>query len=117
MMSQYLVAIYHPNGYDGTLESEEMAHDIDVLNDEMVAKGVRVFVGGLCSEKDARSLRKQANGNVAVTPGLYLGADEHIGGFWVIEAASLDEALDWGRKAVLACHAPVEIRPFIRAED
>jgi len=30
----------------------------------------------------------------------------------VLEAANLDEALAWGRKAVIACRAPVELRPF-----
>jgi hypothetical protein len=39
-------------------------------------------------------------------------AKEHIGGFWVLEVANLDEALAWGRKAVIACRAPVEVRPF-----
>jgi hypothetical protein len=31
----------------------------------------------------------------------------------VLEAADLDEALAWGRKAVLACRAPVEVRPIL----
>jgi len=31
-------------------------------------------------------------------------------GFWVLEAADLDEALAWGREAVVACRAPVEER-------
>ena len=37
---------------------------------------------------------------------------EHIGGFWVLEAADMDEALAWGRKATVACRAPVEVRAF-----
>lgn len=36
----------------------------------------------------------------------------HIDGFWVMEAANLDEALAWARKAAVACRAPVEVRPF-----
>ena len=42
----------------------------------------------------------------------YLETKEHIGGFWVLEAANLDDALAWGRKAAVACRAPVEVRPF-----
>jgi len=38
--------------------------------------------------------------------------DELIGGFWVIVAADLDEALAWAAKATHACGEPVEIRPF-----
>ena len=44
--------------------------------------------------------------------GPYLETKEHIGGFWVLEAADMDEALEWGRKAAVACRAPVEVRPF-----
>ena len=40
-MPQYLVAIHHPDGYDGSKEDEAMGRDIDVLNDEMAAAGAR----------------------------------------------------------------------------
>jgi len=46
-MTQYLVAIHHPDDYDPSVETEAMSRDIDALNDEMVAAGVRTFVGGL----------------------------------------------------------------------
>jgi hypothetical protein len=46
-MTQYLVAIHHPDDYDPSAEDEAMSRDIDALNDEMVAAGVRIFVGGL----------------------------------------------------------------------
>ena len=110
---QYLVAIHHPDNYNPAA-SEDAAMDraIDVLNEEMVAAGVRIFVGGLHPAGSAKSLRTQPDGTVLVTDGPYLKTIEHIGGFWVLEAASLDEALAWGRKATVACRAPVEVRPF-----
>lgn len=111
-MSQYLVAIHHPDGYDGSLEDEAMGRDIDVLNEEMIAAGVRLFAGGLRPASNAKSLRTQPGGKVLITDGPYLETKEHIGGFWILEAANLDEALAWGRKAVVACRAPVEVRPF-----
>ncbi len=111
-MTQYLVTIHHPEGYDSATENEAMSRDIDALNDEMVAAGVRVFVGGLHSPSSARSVRAQPNGEVLVTDGPYLEAKEYVGGLWVLEAADLDEALAWGRKAAVACRAPVEVRPF-----
>ena len=110
----YLVAIHHPDDYDPSTEDEAMHRDIDVLNDEMVAAGVRVFVGGLHPASSAKSLRAQPNGKVLITDGPYLETKEHVGGFWVLEAADLDEALAWGRKAAIACRAPVEVRPFHR---
>jgi hypothetical protein len=111
-MTQYLVAIHHPDGYDGSLEGEEMMRDIDALNEEMQAAGARFFAGGLRPVSDARSLRKQPDGKVLVTDGPYLETKEHIGGFWILECADMDEALAWGGKAVVACRAPVEVRPF-----
>lgn len=112
-MAQYLVAIHHPDDYDPAIaEDDAMARAIDVLNDEMVAAGVRIFVGGLRPVGSAKSLRIQTGGEVLVADGPYLKTGEHVGGFWVLEAASLDEALAWGRKAAIACRAPVEVRPF-----
>jgi len=111
-MTQYLVAIHHPDGYDGSAEGEAMERDIDALNEEMEAAGARIFAGGLSAASSARSLRAQPNGKVLITDGPYLETKEHIGGFWVLKATDMKEALEWGRKAVVACRAPVEVRQF-----
>ena len=112
-MTQYLVAIYHPDDYDPSTEDAAMSRDIDALNDEMKAARVRIFVGRLSPARSARSLRAQPAGKVLVTDGPYVETKEHIGGFWVLEAADLDEALAWGRKAAVACRAPVEVRRIL----
>jgi hypothetical protein len=111
-VTQYLVAIQHSDDYDPSAEDEAMSRDIDALNDEMKAAGVRIFVGGLHPASSARSLRALPDGRVLITDGPYLATKEHVGGFWVLEAADLNEALVWGRKAAVACRAPVEVRPF-----
>ena len=111
-MTQYLIAIHHPDDYDPSTEDAAMSRAIDELNDEMVAAGVRVFVGGLHPASSARSLRPQPEGEVAISNGPYLETKEHVGGLWVLEAADLDAALAWGRKAAIACRAPAEVRPF-----
>lgn len=113
-MPQYLVAIQHPDNYDPSQESAAMIDDIHQLNKEMIAAGARLFAGGLESPAKARSLRKQPDGEVQVTDGPYAEAKEHVGGFWILEAADMDAALAWGRKAVIACRTPVEIRAFLR---
>jgi serine/threonine protein kinase len=110
--AEYLISIYRPDDYDPSAETQEMERDIDVLNDEMVAAGVRVFVAGLSSADHARSIRAQPNGDPIVTEGSYIKAKEHLLGFWVLKAADLDEALAWGRKAAKACRSSVEVRPF-----
>jgi hypothetical protein len=113
-MTQYLVAIHHPDDFEPAPTEDEAARHRDImeLNHEMVAAGVRIFVGGLAPASTAVSVRVKPGGQVLVTDGPYMETKEHIGGFWVLETASLDEALTWGRKAAIACRAPVEVRPF-----
>ncbi|WP_246714311.1 YciI family protein [Rhizobium leguminosarum] len=79
-MTQYL-AIHHPDNYDPDIEDEAMHRDIDVLNDGMMAAGVRIFVGGLHPARSAMSVKAQPDGKVLVTDGPYLETKEHIGGF------------------------------------
>jgi hypothetical protein len=114
-MAQYLVAIHHPDNFDPSKETEATIEEIHALNREMIAAGVRTFVGGLSPARNAKSLRAQPNGKVLITDGPYLETKEHIGGFWVLEVADLDEALAWGRKAAVACRAPVEVRAVFQA--
>ncbi len=116
-MAQYLVAIHHPDNYDPSTEGEAMIRDIDALNEEMEAAGARFFAGGLSAPSRAKSLRRQPKGEVVITDGPYLETKEHIGGFWILEAADMDEALAWGRKAVIACRASVEVRAFLAMSD
>lgn len=111
-MTQYLVAIHHPDDFEPFSEDEATRRDIAALNNEMKAAGVVVFVGGLDRASSAKSVRLKPGGKVLVTDGPYIETKEHIGGFWVLETASADEALEWGRKAAIACRAPVEVRPF-----
>jgi hypothetical protein len=114
-MPQFLVAIQHPDNYDPSLEGEAMVRDISALNEEMEAAGARFFAGGLQSARYAKSLRKRPDGEVMITDGPYAETKEHIGGFWILEAADMDEALAWGRKAVVACRVAVEVREFVRS--
>ena len=111
-MTQYLVAIHHPDDFDPAAEDEATQRDIRALNTEMKAAGAVIFVGGLAPVRSAKSLRLKPGGKVSMTDGPYIETKEHVGGFWVLEAANMDEALAWGRKAAIACRAPVEVRPF-----
>lgn len=116
-MPQFLVAIHHPDNYNASLEDEAMHRDINLLNAAMTAAGARLFAGGLQPAAKARSLRAQPDGRMLITDGPYLEAKEHVGGFWLLECADLDEALEWGGKAVVACRAPVEVREFLQAPE
>ena len=111
-MAQYLVAIQRPDNYDPSVEGEAMMRDIHALNKEMIAAGVRKFAGGLRPPNGAKSLRAQSGGGVVITDGPYLETKEHIGGFWILECADMEQAMGWARKAVVACRAQVEVREF-----
>jgi hypothetical protein len=113
LMTKYLVAIHRPNGFDPAVNVDAaMRRDIDALNAEMVAAGVRVFVGGLQPPGRAKALLRQPDGSVLTTDGSYLKTGEFVDGFWVLEVADLDEAQAWSHKAAHACRASVEVRPF-----
>lgn len=91
-----------------------MIRDIGALNEDMDAAGARFFAGGLESASQAKSVRKQPDGNVSITDGPYLEAKEHIGGFWILECAENGRSSGLGRKAVVACRVPVEVRAFLK---
>jgi hypothetical protein len=112
-MPQFLVAVQHPDTFDSSQESPETIRDIHALNEEMAAAGVRFFAGGLESPRHAKSLRKEPNGNTAVTDGPFLEAKEYVGGFWILNCANMDDAVKWGKKACAACRTPVEVRAFL----
>ncbi len=116
-MPQYLVAIYHPDDYDPSVETEATIEKIHALNRELIAAGARKFACGLSPAGNAKSLRAQPDGTVLVTDGPYTETKEHMGGFWVLEAADMDEALEWARKGAVACRASGEVREILFKPD
>lgn len=116
-MPQYLVAIYRPDDYDPSVETEEMTEEIHALNREMIAAGARKLACGLSSARDAKTLRPKPDGTVLVTDGPYTETKEHIGGFWILEAANMDEALAWARKGSVACRTSAEVREILFKPD
>lgn len=70
-----------------------------------------VFAGGLASAATATVVDGQGD-TPLVTDGPYLEAKEYIGGFWIIEAADLDQALALAAEGSKACQGKVEVRPF-----
>ena len=106
-MPQYLVSGYLPDNFDPSTQDDATVEAIHALNREMIAAGVRKFAGGL---GPTRTLRPQPNGELLLTDGPYLETKEHVGGFWILECADMDEVLAWARKGAKACRFPVEVR-------
>ena len=51
------------------------------------------------------------------SPTDHVETKEHVGGFIILKAANLDEALEWGRKGAVACRAPVETARFLSGPE
>jgi hypothetical protein len=111
-MPQYLIAVYHPNDFDPSQESQSTIDAIHALNREMIAAGARKFACGITPPAKAKSLRHQS-GKVQVTDGPFTEAKEHIGGFWILEAPNMDEALTWAKKGAKACRSNTEVRELL----
>ena len=114
-MTQYMLSVHHDGTEDfGSMSEAEMQQifaDVERFNDEVRKAGKWVFAGGL--EEPSSSTVVDATGSeVLVTDGLFSESKEYLGGFWVITAADLDEALDWAKRGSRACRGRVEVRPF-----
>jgi hypothetical protein len=90
-----------------------MIEEIHALNREMIAAGVRKFACGISPAANAKTVRKQSNGMVLVTDGPYTETKEHMGCFWILECADVDEALAWARKGAIACDVAGEVRELL----
>jgi hypothetical protein len=112
-MKQYLLSVTMIDGVPQRSEEDaQQAYEQTArLNDEMQTAGTWVFAGGLLPASSATVVRAEGS-DMLITDGPFTESKEHIGGFWVIKAKDLDEALAWAAKATRACGEPVEVRPF-----
>ena len=112
-MTQYLLSV-HNDGTSPYATDEDMHAafaDTGAFNEKLQESGTWVFAGGLEFPSSAKVVRRR-DGALERTDGPYLESKEHIGGFWIIEAASMDEALTWAEEGATACRGDVEVRPF-----
>jgi hypothetical protein len=112
-MPQYLIASYLPDDFDTSTVTEAMIEEIHALNREMIAAGIRKFACGISPAANAKTVQKQADGSVLVTDGPYMETKEHIGGFWILEATDMDDALAWARRGAISCDAVGEVRELL----
>ena len=110
-MTVYMLSVHGADDFTPDYDIEQAYADVDKVNQEMMQKGVWVFGGGL-HPSDTATVVRSDGGEIVTTDGPYLESKEHIGGFWIIKAKDLDEALGWAEKATVACRGPVEVRPF-----
>lgn len=115
-MPQYLLSVH-------TVEGEEAPHttpeqmrlqmkELAELEADMRAGGSWQFSGRLHGAESATVVRK-VGGRRLTTDGPFAESKEHLGGFYVIEAADLDEALHWAERTVDVIGKPIEVWPFV----
>ncbi len=112
-MAQYLIMIY-----EDETKWASAGKDVwnDVLNDHTAFGGEHTSAlrggSGLQPTSTATSIRRNGSGEPTVTDGPFVETKEALGGYYLIEAADLDEAIAIA-KAVPARFGGVEVRPVM----
>jgi hypothetical protein len=112
-MPQYMISVWHDETYEvdfSTPDAQRRVARVGEFNEELQGAGAWVFAAGLHPSSSATVVRS-SGGDLSMTDGPYAETKEQMGGFWMIEAADLDDALAWAAKAAVACEGPVEVRP------
>lgn len=116
-MSQYLLSVYQVAGEvaGAPASQEEMAAfmgRVIALEEEMDRAGAFAFGGALHGPDTATVVRGGTGMDKVSTDGPFVEGKEHIGGFYIVNADDLDEALAWAEKVVEATNHAIEVRPF-----
>jgi hypothetical protein len=100
----------------GVMPSTELLAAMGKFNAEMVEAGIMQAGEGLHpSSKGARL--KYSGSQAAVSRGPFNLTNDLVSGFWLIQTKSLDEAVDWMKRAPFDGGAEIEIRQVFSAED
>ena len=115
-MSQYLLSTYAVQGEvlgapRTPEEIQTFMERVAAVEADMDASGTFVF-GGALHGPDAATVVRKSDDDLLMTDGPFAESKEHIGGFYIINADDLDEAVAWAGKVVNAINHPIEVRPF-----
>ena len=110
---EYLALIYaDESGWDAlSADEREAAYDrYRSFAGEAEAAGVMTGGNELGPTRNATTVRVR-DGETLVTDGPYAEVKEALGGFFLLECGSLDEALDWAARIPAADYGAIEVRP------
>ena len=115
-MTRYLLSVHAVEGdAREPMTDEEMQQSykqVLLIEEEMKSAGAWVFSARLHDPATATVVRISGD-EVVTTDGPFIEAKEHIAGFYIIEAADLDEALGWAAKVTRLISSPIEVWPFV----
>jgi hypothetical protein len=109
----YILLLYMPA--EGRPSPEESAAEMPkwaAYTQELQDKGVFVAGDALQPTSTATTVRER-NGDRLVTDGPFAETKEQLGGYYVIEVDSLDDALDWAARIPSAKLGSIEVRPVM----
>jgi hypothetical protein len=100
----------------GQMPSEKLLRDMGNFNEELVKAGVMLAADGLHPSSKGKRVRFSGT-NRTVIDGPFAETKELIAGYWVWQVKSIEEAVEWLKRAPFDEGAEVEIRPVFEAED
>jgi hypothetical protein len=99
----------------GVLPDERLLREMGEYNDRLVEAGLMLAGEGL--HPTSKGVRVRFSGSSrAAAAGPFAGSTELLAGFWIWKVESMDEAIDWLKKAPFR-EGELEIRPIFEAED
>lgn len=101
----------------GEMPTTEELNAMGRFNTELVNAGIMLAGDGLKPSRDGVRITYDGAGRASATDGPFAETKELVAGFWILEVTSLDEAVEWLRRAPFDPGDTVEIRPFFEAED
>ena len=106
---RYLVSVIDDKTNPGSTDRQPA---ISAFNDRLIAEGYWVFAGGL-ADTDTATVIDNRGEQAVFSDGPFVESKEYLAGFWIIEAADLDEALRLAAEGSKACNRKTEVRPFL----
>ena len=100
----------------GQMPTTELLAEMGKYNEELVKAGVMLAGEGLHPSSKGKRV-KFSGPQRTVIDGPFAETKELIAGFWIWKVKSMDQAVEWLKKAPFGGGAEVEIRPIFEAED
>jgi hypothetical protein len=112
---QYMLLIYNdPHGWESMSEAQrgEVFNAYGTFTAELQASGKMVAGDALQATDTATSVRVR-DGETLTTDGPFAETKEVLGGYYLIDVETLDEALEWAARIPGAAHGTIEVRPVV----
>src|SRR5438874_12553208 len=100
----------------GVLPSRELLTEMGKFNEELVKAGVMLAGEGLHPSSKGKRVRFSGSKRTVID-GPFTEAKELVAGFWIWQVKSMDEAVEWLKRAPFDGGTEVEIRPVFEADD